>query len=144
MSWTSVAVLLFPASSTATSTLFVVGQTYKFETYWYDVTTLDAALRELTLAAARKGPGHWVAVAGSWAPEQFAEGRAPTVADLNKALPNNPAYVQYLYDYALINDRGMEVLGVNKEGASFPGIEIERDAQGKATGKMLGNIAAFS
>ena len=120
------------------------GQTYKFETYWYDVTTLDAALSELTLAAARKGPGHWVAVAGSWAPEQFAERRAPTVADLNKALPNNPAYVQYLYDYALINDRGMEVLGVNKEGASFPGIEIERDAQGKATGKLLGNIGSFS
>jgi predicted amidohydrolase YtcJ len=66
------------------------GQTYKFETYWYDVTTLDAALSELTLAAGRKGPGHWVAVAGSWAPEQFAERRAPTVADLNKALPNNP------------------------------------------------------
>src|SRR5215471_15405572 len=58
------------------------GQTYKFETYWYDVTTLDAALSELALAAARKGPGQWVAVAGSWAPEQFAERRAPTVADL--------------------------------------------------------------
>jgi hypothetical protein len=47
-----------------------------------------------------------------------------------RPMPTNPAYVQYLYDYALINDRGMEVLGVNKEGASFPGIDIERDAQG--------------
>jgi predicted amidohydrolase YtcJ len=120
------------------------GQTYKFETYWYDATTLEGALAELTAAAARKGPGKWVAVAGSWAPEQFAERRAPTVEELNKTVPNNPAYVQYLYDYALINDKGMEILGFNKKGAFFPGIEIEHDAQGQPTGKVLGNIGSFS
>ena len=120
------------------------GQTYKFETFWYEATTLQAALAELTSTAARKGPGKWVAVAGSWGPEQFAEGRAPTVAELNAAVPNNPAYVQYLYDYALINDKGVEALGFNKEGTSIPGIQIERDAQGKSTGKVLGNIGSFS
>jgi predicted amidohydrolase YtcJ len=120
------------------------GQTYTFETYWYDATTLVAALDALKSAASRKGPGKWVAVAGSWAPEQFAERRAPSVEELNKAIPNNPAYVQYLYDFALLNDKGMEALGLNKEGASFPGIEIERDAQGRATGKVFGNIGSFS
>ena len=52
--------------------------------------------------------------------------------------------MQYLYDFALLNDKGMEALGLNKEGASFPGIEIERDAQGRATGKVFGNIGSFS
>jgi predicted amidohydrolase YtcJ len=69
------------------------GQTYTFETYWYDATTLVAALGALKSAASRKGPGKWVAVVGSWAPEQFAERRAPSVEELNKAIPNNPAYV---------------------------------------------------
>jgi predicted amidohydrolase YtcJ len=120
------------------------GQTFKFETYWYDVTSLAAALDVLASAAKRKGAGKWVAVAGSWGPEQFAERRAPTVSDLNKAVPDNPAYVQYLYDYALLNDNGVEALGLNKEGAAIPGIEIERNSQGQASGKLFGNIASFS
>ena len=120
------------------------GQTFRLETYWYDATTLEAALGELKAAAARKGPGKWITVAGSWSPEQFVERRSPTAEDLDRALPNNPAYVQYLYDYALLNAKGMEALGFDKDGASFPGIEIERDPNGKATGKVLGNIGSFS
>ena len=120
------------------------GQTYKFETYWYDAPTLEAALNQLKSAASRKGLGKWVAVAGSWAPEQFAEGRPPTVEELDTAAPDNPVYVQYLYDYALINGKGMQVLGLDKEGASIPGIEIERNGQGRPTGKVLGNIGSFS
>ena len=120
------------------------GQTYLFETYWYDATTLKSALDELRTTAAKRGPGKWVTVAGSWSPAQFEENRAPSIEDLNAALPNNPAYVQYLYDYAILNDKGMEALGLNKEGASLPGMEIEKDAQGKPTGKLFGNIGSFS
>jgi hypothetical protein len=40
--------------------------------------------------------------------------------------------VQCLYDYALLNEKGLEALGLIKEGASIPGIEIERDAEGRA------------
>ncbi len=76
------------------------GQTYQSETYWYDAKTLQSGLSELRHSAEKKGPGKWVTVAGSWSPEQFAEKRAPTVQDLNEALPQNPAYVPYLYDYA--------------------------------------------
>ena len=120
------------------------GQTFTFETYWYDAATLPAALDQLKSVAQKRGPGKWVTVAGSWSPEQFAERRAPAVEDLNKALPNNPAYIQYLYEYALLNDKGMEALGLDKDGASMPGIEIEKNAQGKPTGKVLGNIGSFS
>jgi predicted amidohydrolase YtcJ len=120
------------------------GQTYRFETYWYDVTTLAVALEVLKEAAAKKGSGKWVAVAGSWAPEQFRENRAPTFDDLTAALPDNPAYVQYLYDYAVVNARGIAALGLDKRDASIPGIEIERETDGRPTGKLFGNIGSFS
>jgi predicted amidohydrolase YtcJ len=108
------------------------GQTFRFETYWYDATTLTGALENLKATAAERGAGKWVTVAGAWSPDQFEEKRGPTVEDLNTALPNNPAYVQCLYDYPLLNEKGLEALGLIKEGASIPGIEIERDAEGRA------------
>lgn len=63
------------------------GQTYTSETYWYNETKLSDALKTLQEAAAGKQPDQWVAVAGSWLPEQFEENRAPTVAELSKAVP---------------------------------------------------------
>jgi predicted amidohydrolase YtcJ len=120
------------------------GQTYRFETYWYDVTSLAAALYALKEAAHRKGPGKWVAVAGSWAPEQFDENLTPTSADLTAAVPDNPAYIQYLYDYAVVNARGVAALGLDLKDAPIPGIEIERGIDGRPTGKLFGNIGSFS
>src|SRR5258708_34493443 len=67
------------------------GQTYRFETYWYDVTTLAVALEVLKEAAAKKGPGKWVTVAGSWAPEEFKEKRAPSLEPLTAGPPDKPA-----------------------------------------------------
>jgi predicted amidohydrolase YtcJ len=120
------------------------GQTYHFETYWYDASTLQEALGQLKTAAAERGPDKWVAVAGSWSPAQFKENRAPTVEELNKLLPDNPAYVEYMYDYAIVNQKGLQALGLDKEGASMPGIVIEKDAEGRPTGKLTGTIAGFS
>jgi predicted amidohydrolase YtcJ len=120
------------------------GQTYRLETYWYDVSTLEEALDQLKAAAEKRGPGKWVVVAGSWSPEQFKEGRPPLVEDLERVLPDNPAYVQYLYEYAIVNNKGLQALGFDKERASMPGLTIERDAQGRPTGKLFGNIASFS
>jgi predicted amidohydrolase YtcJ len=120
------------------------GQSFTFESYWYDKTSLDDALRSLKQEADKRGPGKWVAVTGAWHPDQFTERRAPTVADLTARLPDNPAYVQYLYDYALVNAKGIAVLGLDT-GVPVPaGITVERNAEGKATGKLLGGIGAFS
>jgi predicted amidohydrolase YtcJ len=120
------------------------GQTYQFETYWYDASTIEEALGQLRAAVAERGPGKWVAAAGSWSPAQFREKRAPTVEELNERLPDNPAFVEYMYDYAIVNRRGLQALGLDKENASLPGIEIERNAQSRPTGKLTGNIASFS
>jgi hypothetical protein len=120
------------------------GQTFRRETYWYDVASLEDALARVKDAAAKRGAGKWVMVAGSWSPAQFTENRAPTVEDLDRILPDNPGYVQYLYDYAIVNQKGLRALGFDQPGASMPGIRIEKDAQGRPTGKLFGNIASFS
>ena len=120
------------------------GQTFRRETYWYDAASLDDALARMKDAAAKRGRGKWVMVAGSWSPAPFAENRAPTVADLDRILPDNPGYVQYLYEYAILNQNGLRALGFDEPGASMPGIRIEKDAQGRSTGKLFGDIASFS
>lgn len=121
------------------------GQTYTSETYWYNETKLPHALKTLQEAAAKKQPDQWVAVVGSWLPEQFEENRAPTVAELSKAVPDHPVYVQYLYDYALLNEKGIETLKLNEAEPVLPqGIQVERDANGKATGKLLGHIGSYN
>lgn len=120
------------------------GQGFTFETYWHEQTTLAGALEQLKQEAIRRGANQWVAVTGAWSPEQFAEKRPPTPQDLTRAAPDNPAYVQYLYDYAVVNDKGMDALGLNVGGALPAGITVERDAQDKATGKLLGGIGFFN
>lgn len=121
------------------------GQTYEFETYWYDETSLAAALAKLGRDASTRPAGHWVAVVGSWHPEQFDEARAPSRADLDQAVPNHPAYVQYLYDHALVNSAGVKALGLDGPDAQLPrGITVERNASGQATGRLLGGIGPFN
>jgi predicted amidohydrolase YtcJ len=121
------------------------GQTFDDETYWLDAGSLEEALARVTEAAGEREPNEWVAVVGSWHPNQFAERRPPTVADLSEASPTNPVYVQYLYDYALVNEAGIEALGLNNsQTPPAPGIVVERDANGQATGRLLGGIGPFN
>ncbi len=121
------------------------GQTFDDETYWLDAASLEEALARVTEAADEREPNEWVAVVGSWHPNQFSEKRPPTVADLTEASPTNPVYVQYLYDYALVNEAGIEALRLNTSPTPpVPGITVERDANGQATGRLLGGIGPFN
>ncbi|MBZ7925555.1 amidohydrolase [Ensifer adhaerens] len=121
------------------------GQTYPFETYWHDQTSLASALEALKTAARDRARDQWVAVVGSWHPDQFAERRPPELADLDKALPDTPAYVQYLYDYALVNIKGIELLALDSPTPKLPpGVRVERNGENRATGKLFGNIGSFN
>ncbi|AEI83059.1 metallo-dependent Hydrolase (plasmid) [Cupriavidus necator N-1] len=122
------------------------GQGYGFETYWYEgeTTSLAAGLEQLRQTALARGAGKWVVVTGSWHPDQFAEKRAPTSAELTALLPDNPAYVQYLYDYAVVNAKAIEVLGLEQADALPAGVRAERDGAGRLTGRILGAIRPLS
>jgi predicted amidohydrolase YtcJ len=121
------------------------GQTFDRETYWLGVGSLRTALALVTEAAGERRADQWVAVVGAWHPNQFSERRAPTVADLTAASPTNPVYVQYQYDYALVNEAGIRALRLNESTAPpVPGITVERDANGQATGRLSGGIGPFN
>jgi predicted amidohydrolase YtcJ len=48
--------------------------------------------------------GAWITSMGGWVPEQFAEKRLPTLAELDKAAPSNPAIVfQQFFGPAAVN-----------------------------------------
>jgi predicted amidohydrolase YtcJ len=134
---------LIPGLSDAHNHAIRGGQTYRFETYWYDATSLAEALYALKETGRTKGPGKWVTVEGSWAPSRTTR-MAPHLRPPEAALPDNPAYIQYLYDYAIVNARGLSALGLDQKDTSIPGIEIERDKEGLPTGKLFGNIGSFS
>lgn len=48
------------------------------------------ALAMWAAKAAEIGPDKWVGTWGGWSPNQFIEGRFPTLAELDSVLPNNP------------------------------------------------------
>ena len=119
------------------------GQSYDTESHWHDKPSLHDALAQLRAEARDRASGQWIAVVGGWHPHQFAERREPTRQELDEIASDRPIYVQYLYDHALLNTRAIRDLRLN-EGMVPPGIEVERDADGHATGKLRGGIVALS
>ena len=57
--------------------------------------------------AATLAPDDWITAIGGWSPEQFAEKRMPTQADLDTAAPNSPVFLQVGFDGpAVTNSKG--------------------------------------
>lgn len=113
------------------------------ETNWAGVSTLAEALERIRQSAKGKPAGEWVIVGGGWKPEQFTEKRLPTQAELTEAAGDHPAYVQMLYSWALMNQRGFDALNIKSEADLPRGGKLERDANGNPTGGITGGIIAL-
>lgn len=117
---------------------------YNYNVRWDGVPTLRRALAMLTEQAGRTPEGQWVKVIGGWSPYQFQENRLPTIAEIEKAVPNRPAIVQYAYNRAFLNSLAMRTLGVGTDRfPNLPDTEFEKNAQGKPTGVVIGNTWTF-
>lgn len=114
------------------------GQTWNDIVRWDGVTSLEAGLGRISDAASATPAGTWLRVLGSWHPGQFAEGRGPTPAELDRVAPNHPVYVQLLYEWALLNSKAA---GMAIGESDPPGGQIERDAAGNPTGLIRGPAA---
>src|SRR5208282_3144209 len=79
------------------------GLNYNMELRWDGVASLADALRMLREQARRTPPGQWVRVVGGWTEFQFAEGRMPTLQEINAAAPDTPVFILHLYCRALLN-----------------------------------------
>src|SRR4051794_9882723 len=113
--------------------------TFGTEVNWIGVPTLKAALDKIREAGKSQKPGSWIVVAGGWTEEQFAEKRRPTAAEVTAAAPDNPVYIQHLYDWLLLTPKAMEALNIREDADVAPGGKLERDGDNKPTGAITAN-----
>jgi predicted amidohydrolase YtcJ len=123
--------------------------TFGTEVNWIGVPTLKEALEKIRDAAKTQKPGSWIVVAGGWTEEQFAEKRRPTPADIAALAPDNPVYIQHLYDWLLLSPKAMEALNIRDDADVAPGGKLSRDgdkptgvidANGNALGKIFDKL----
>lgn len=113
------------------------GLFYNLELRWDGVPSVAQALDQLKQQADRTPPPQWVRVVGGWNEFQFAEGRMPTLDEINKAAPDTPVFVLHLYDSALLNRAALRALGFDEHTPNPLGGMIARDASGRPTGLLL-------
>jgi predicted amidohydrolase YtcJ len=113
------------------------GLYFNLELRWDGVPSLSQALAQLKAQAERTPPPQWVRVIGGWNEFQFAEGRMPTLEEINKAAPDTPVFVLHLYDSAMLNRAAIRALGFDRRTPNPPGGMIARDAKGDPTGLLI-------
>ncbi|MCO6045039.1 amidohydrolase [Aeoliella sp. ICT_H6.2] len=119
------------------------GLFYNLELRWDGVPSVSQALEQLRLQAVRTPPPQWVRVIGGWNEFQFAEGRMPTLDEINQAAPDTPVFVLHLYDSALLNAAALRALGFGPDTPNPPGGLIARDARGNPTGLLIAEPSAL-
>jgi predicted amidohydrolase YtcJ len=113
------------------------GLFFNLELRWDGVPTLAQALEQLQEQARRTPPPQWVRVIGGWNEFQFAEGRMPSLEELNAAAPETPVFVLHLYDCALLNRAALRALGIDETTPNPVGGLICRDPSGRPTGLFV-------
>jgi predicted amidohydrolase YtcJ len=100
----------------------------------------DTYVQAIRAYAAAHPDSPWVAGAG-WYMQAFPRG-APHAADLDRAVPDRPAYFDNRDRHgAWVNSRALEIAGIGAETPDPPFGRIERDDHGNPTG-MLHESAA--
>src|ERR1700730_4312522 len=113
--------------------------TFGTEVNWIGVPSLKQALEKVREAGKVQKPGSWIVVAGGWTEEQFAEKRRPPPREVAEAAPDNPVYIQHLYDWLLLTPKAMEALNIRDDQDVTPGGKLERDGDNRPTGVVIGN-----
>jgi len=116
---------------------------FSTEVNWIGASSIDEAMGRLREAAARSRPGAWLIVAGGWTASQFSEKRRPTLAEVLRAVPDNPTYLQMFYSHVLMTPRALAEVGISLDNPPA-GSAPERDATGAPTGWLTGQIVGIS
>jgi len=110
------------------------------------VESRKQAIDMLRARAKESGPGEWVYNIGGWTHQQFADDPKPfTLEELDQIAPNNPVALQESYYQIFLNSRALRALGIEAgapDPADFVKGSILRDARGRPTGVIQGDIAA--
>src|SRR5688572_29656599 len=94
--------------------LLRAGTTWQYEVRLDGVESRKAALELLRARAKATPPGEWIYTLGGWAMEQFADDKTPfTRAELDRAVPDHPVFLQASYYNGYLNSRASQALGVD-------------------------------
>jgi predicted amidohydrolase YtcJ len=120
--------------------------TWTKELRFEGVTSRKQAADMLRARAKAAGPGGWVYNIGGWTHQQFADDPRPlTREELDQLAPDNPVALQESYYQVFLNSRALQALGIQANAPDPPEFvkgTIQRDAAGKPTGIIRGDIAA--
>jgi len=110
------------------------------------VESRKQAIEMLRARAKAEGAGEWVYNIGGWAHQQFADDPRPfTREELDQIAPNNPVSLQESYYQVFLNSKALQILGIETGAPDPPEFikgSIQRDAAGRPTGVIKGDIAA--
>jgi predicted amidohydrolase YtcJ len=120
------------------------GLTWQIEQSWVGVKSLGEGLEMLRRAAGTAPKGAWIRVVGGWHKSQLKENRLPTPAELDAISRDRPIYVQHLWSKAVLNSAALAALKLTDDKQLRPRGKLERDASGKPTGVIRGNVPVFS
>lgn len=112
-------------------------QTWKHQIRLEGVLDYKEALQRIARAASQTQPGEWLIASGGFVERQFA-GRPDAGflrADLDKAAPNNPVYLQHLFDWGYANSAALNTIGVDPEDPP-PLVGLLRDQNGLPQGPV--------
>ncbi len=113
------------------------GLNYNMELRWEGVPSVADALRMLKEQAVRTPAPQWVRVIGGWSEFQFAEGRMPTLDEINAVSQDVPVFILHLYNRALLNRAALRALGIDQNSKPPKGSTIQRDRNGNPTGMLI-------
>jgi predicted amidohydrolase YtcJ len=126
--------------------LLRAGNTWMQELRFDGVESRKKAVEMLKARAKAAGPGGWVFNIGGWAHQQFADDPKPfTREELDQIAPDNPVGLQESYYQVFLNSKALSAFGIeagNPDPSDFIKGSIQRDAAGKPTGVIKGDIAA--
>jgi len=120
--------------------------TWQLELRFDGVDSRKQAIEMLRARAKSAGAGQWVYNIGGWAHQQFADDPKPfTREELDRIAPDNPVALQESYYQVFLNSRALDALGIQASAPDPPDFlkgSIQRDAAGRPTGIVRGDIAA--
>ena len=94
--------------------LLRAGTTWQHEVRLDGVESRNAAIERLRARAKTTPRGEWIYTLGGWAMEQFADDKTPfTRAELDRAVPDHPLFLQASYYNGFLNSRAAQALGVD-------------------------------
>ena len=126
--------------------LLRAGTTWPLELRFDGVGTRKKAIEMIRARGKQVGPGQWLFNIGGWATAQFTDDPKPfTREELDQIAPDNPVALQESYYQVFLNSRGLKAFGIEPNApdpSDFVKGSIMRDAAGKPTGVIRGDIAA--